>query len=204
METVCAFVCLGYRPSLQLERELRRRVRKNLARHKVLKTFEFVTALPRTSTGKLARTCCNQNSPRLQLGPSQLRLPCTQRLEFESTCMFSVEWRHANQRGPRQNIESDTSTLPIEAMNFHRSFYQGGSKIHAVAGVSFAAGAGEFLAIMGPSGSGKSTLLYPLGTLDKPNSGKVMRSPSSATASLPSFVGAGSAFYCNSSVFCRP
>jgi putative ABC transport system ATP-binding protein len=66
------------------------------------------------------------------------------------------------------------STLPLEAMDLHRSFYQGGSEIHAVAGVSFAAGAGEFLAIMGPSGSGKSTLLHLLGTLDKPDSGKVI------------------------------
>lgn len=32
---------------------------------------------------------------------------------------------------------------------------------------------GEFLAIMGPSGVGKSTLLYILGSLDKPDAGKV-------------------------------
>jgi putative ABC transport system ATP-binding protein len=66
------------------------------------------------------------------------------------------------------------SAPPIEAVDLHRCFHQGSSEIHVITGVNFVAGAGELLAIMGPSGSGKSTLLHLLGTLDKPDSGKVM------------------------------
>lgn len=55
--SVCAFLRLvdGHQQTNQLERELRASVRNTLSAHKVPKAFEFVTALPRTSTGKLTR-----------------------------------------------------------------------------------------------------------------------------------------------------
>lgn len=52
-----------------------------------------------------------------------------------------------------------------------RDFQVGGETVHALRGVSFEIGQGEFVTIMGTSGSGKSTLLNVLGCLDTPTSG---------------------------------
>lgn len=71
-------------------------------------------------------------------------------------------------------MTSNSSALPIEAVELYRKFHQGSSEINAVAGVDFTLAAGEFVAIMGPSGAGKSTLLHLLGALDRPDSGKVV------------------------------
>lgn len=55
--SVCAFIRLadGSQASRELEQELRELVRETLSPHKVPKAFEFVEALPRTSTGKITR-----------------------------------------------------------------------------------------------------------------------------------------------------
>lgn len=47
-------------------------------------------------------------------------------------------------------------------------------EITALDGVSFAAGDGEFIAIVGKSGSGKSTLLNMIGGLDIPDGGSIL------------------------------
>ncbi len=49
----------------------------------------------------------------------------------------------------------------------------GPTEVHALRGISFAAHAGELVAVMGPSGSGKSTLLTLAGGLDTPTTGTV-------------------------------
>ena len=50
---------------------------------------------------------------------------------------------------------------------------EGATEVVALRAVSFAAHAGELVAVMGPSGSGKSTLLTLAGGLDQPTSGTV-------------------------------
>ncbi len=56
--------------------------------------------------------------------------------------------------------------------NIHKSYSLGDVEVHALQGVSFSIGEGEFVSIMGASGSGKSTLMNIIGCLDIPSKGK--------------------------------
>jgi putative ABC transport system ATP-binding protein len=62
----------------------------------------------------------------------------------------------------------------IEAKNLIKEYRIGEVVTQALAGVSLAVSAGEFVSIEGRSGAGKSTLLYQLGLLDEPTSGEVL------------------------------
>ncbi|HEY5599135.1 MAG TPA: ABC transporter ATP-binding protein [Candidatus Manganitrophaceae bacterium] len=62
----------------------------------------------------------------------------------------------------------------IRVIDVHKSYVQGKSEIHALAGVSLDIPKGKFAVIMGPSGSGKSTLLHLLGGLDRPTRGEIL------------------------------
>jgi putative ABC transport system ATP-binding protein len=61
----------------------------------------------------------------------------------------------------------------FELRRVSRNYRRGDSVVRAVNGIDLTIGAGEFIALEGPSGSGKSTLLQLLGTLDRPDDGKV-------------------------------
>lgn len=58
--------------------------------------------------------------------------------------------------------------------NLTKIYRMGDEAIHALDGIDFAVGRGEFVAIVGPSGSGKSTLMNMIGLLDVPDSGTYM------------------------------
>ncbi|CAI9411355.1 ABC transporter ATP-binding protein [Nocardioides sp. T2.26MG-1] len=64
-----------------------------------------------------------------------------------------------------------SAVLHLDAVT--RIHGEGETAVRALREVSFAASAGELVAIMGPSGSGKSTLLTLAGGLDQPTSGTV-------------------------------
>ena len=59
----------------------------------------------------------------------------------------------------------------IEAAGLVKTYDMGVDRVHALRGVDFRVGKGEFWAIMGASGSGKSTMLQILGCLDRPTAG---------------------------------
>ncbi|MEA4912930.1 MAG: ABC transporter ATP-binding protein [Oscillospiraceae bacterium] len=64
-------------------------------------------------------------------------------------------------------------TQIISAQKVHKIYRIGETSVHALAGVTFTVGAGEFVAITGASGSGKSTLLNMLAGLEPVSAGAI-------------------------------
>ena len=59
----------------------------------------------------------------------------------------------------------------IELRNVTKTYGEGETVVHAVAGISLVVERGDYVAIMGASGSGKSTLMNIIGCLDIPSTG---------------------------------
>jgi putative ABC transport system ATP-binding protein len=60
----------------------------------------------------------------------------------------------------------------LRAIGLVKTFDRG--RIRALDGIDLVVDQGEFLSVTGPSGSGKSTLLHVLGTLERPDEGRVL------------------------------
>lgn len=73
-------------------------------------------------------------------------------------------------------------TAVLELRDVTRTHGEGDTAVQALRGITFAAHAGELVAVMGPSGSGKSTLLTLAGGLDTPTSGSVLVEGTDLTA----------------------
>jgi len=76
------------------------------------------------------------------------------------------------------NENQEKKSEPVESLialrNLSKSFSNGGVSIDILKELNFDLSAGEAVAIVGPSGIGKSTLLHIIGTLDRPDSGKLL------------------------------
>jgi putative ABC transport system ATP-binding protein len=67
---------------------------------------------------------------------------------------------------------TDRTTSLIKLEDLKKVFYTDEVETHALSGVHFEIGQGDYLSISGPSGCGKSTLLSILGLLDTPTHGR--------------------------------
>src|SRR5215212_9253878 len=62
----------------------------------------------------------------------------------------------------------------LVAENIHKTYRRHAVEVRVLSGLHLEVQTGEFLSIVGASGSGKSTLLHLLGTLDAPDSGRIL------------------------------
>jgi len=62
----------------------------------------------------------------------------------------------------------------LRAVNLHKTYVKHANRICVLRGLDLDVCEGEFLSVIGNSGSGKSTMLHLLGTLDRPDDGRII------------------------------
>jgi predicted ABC-type transport system involved in lysophospholipase L1 biosynthesis ATPase subunit len=62
----------------------------------------------------------------------------------------------------------------LSAVNLHKSYGKNAARVEVLRGLNLDVAEGEFVSVLGASGSGKSTMLHLLGTLDRPDKGKIL------------------------------
>ncbi|MBC2710962.1 MAG: ABC transporter ATP-binding protein [Desulfosarcina sp.] len=82
-----------------------------------------------------------------------------------------------NAHGQERDVDSPVQHSPgsplIQASGISKIYNHSGARIVVLNHLSFKLGLGDTLGIVGASGIGKSTLLHVLGTLDRPDTGKL-------------------------------
>jgi lipoprotein-releasing system ATP-binding protein len=71
------------------------------------------------------------------------------------------------------NMDSTHQNI-LNAENIYKRYVSEGENLEVLKGASISLNAGDMAVLLGDSGTGKSTFLHILGTLDKPNDGRVM------------------------------
>jgi len=74
----------------------------------------------------------------------------------------------------RNKNDTGLSAALIAVRGLCKVFSNGGASVNVLENLDFDLAAGETVAIVGASGIGKSTLLHILGTLDRPDRGKLL------------------------------
>jgi lipoprotein-releasing system ATP-binding protein len=65
------------------------------------------------------------------------------------------------------------TTPQLSALDLHKTYQNHANRTEVLKGVDLEVQAGDFVCVVGASGSGKSTLLHLLGTLDRPDEGRI-------------------------------
>jgi len=95
-------------------------------------------------------------------------------MEKESKDKKAEKEKRENEENEGREEETKKSEVIIELIGVKKSFGNGKEKVEVLKGVDLKVFQGEKIAIVGASGSGKTTLLSIIGTILKPDEGKVI------------------------------